>query len=287
MNLTLKSVSAAVLLALGSASAYAASNDGLPTRGAGTGEGDLMFAYEAPGGQASIVWDLAIFSGTDVVDDLTWTSILTGPNKNGFSISFAPVVDFVTANPGGRWNIFALTNTRQGTGTGANLQYQNGGYGLTINGDPDVNAPTGNTGGKIESLMVNNAAWINAANIGGLADNGALLAGPADAWQFNAGGTHSNIIAAQNATGLVGETLGYWTILIDNTVTRGLNANNTNFAQGRAPTFSAVTNSAGVPMAFTFAADGTLNYAPVPVPAAVWMMGSAIAGLGVLRRRKA
>lgn len=284
MNLILKAVPAALLLALGSTSAFAASNDGLPTRGAGTGEGDLVFAYEAPGGQASIVWDLAIFNGTDVADDLTWTSILNGPNANGFSISFQPVVDFVTANPGGRWNIFGLTNTKV-SGVGSSLLYDNGGYGLTINGDPDVNAPTGNTGGKIEGLMQSNANWLVLANEGGLQDNGALVASASDPWSFIASG-HSELIAAQNATGLVGETLAYWTILIDNTVTRGLGANPSN-AQGRAPFFTAVTNSSGAPMGFTFTADGTLNYSPVPVPAAVWLMGSAIAGLGALRRRKA
>jgi len=45
------------------------------------------------------------------------------------------------------------------------------------------------------------------------------------------------------------------------------------------------------PTAFTFAASGGIRgiqfLAPVPVPAAVWLFGSALAGLGVLGRRKA
>jgi hypothetical protein len=39
---------------------------------------------------------------------------------------------------------------------------------------------------------------------------------------------------------------------------------------------------------FTLAANGAMSFAPVPVPAAVWLFGSALAGLvGVARRRKA
>lgn len=288
MNVSLKAVSAAVLLALGSASAFAASNDGVTVgKGAGTGAGDLVFAYEAVGGQASIVWDLAIFSGASVTDDLTWTSILSSPARNGFSITNTAVSSFLAANPGGRWNIFALTNTKV-SGTGSSLKYDKAGYGLTINGTPDAAPATANNGAKLESLMLNNAAWIQAANEGGIADNGTLVAGPADAFQFNAGGTHSNLIAAQNATGLVGETLGYWTILIDNTSTRGLSPSPTN-AQGKLPTIAAVKNDAGQAMGFTLAANGALTYGqvqPVPVPAAVWLMGSAVAGLAGIRRRK-
>lgn len=33
--------------------------------------------------------------------------------------------------------------------------------------------------------------------------------------------------------------------------------------------------------------SGALNYAPVPIPAAVWLFGSALAGMGIIGRRKA
>ena len=281
MNGALKALAAASLMAAGIGNALAASNDGLPTNGTGTGAGDLMFAYEAADGQSSIIWDLS-----NGADDLTWTSILSA---SAFTISNPGVASFVTANPGGRWNLFGLTNTKT-SGTGSALKYDKAGYGLTIKqGAENFNAPNGNSGGKIEILMDNNAAWISAANAGGLADNGSLVAGAADPWQFSAGGTHSAFIADQNATGLVGETLAYWTILIDNTVTRGLSSNATN-ALGKSPVFTLVTNAQGQAMGFTFNANGDLSYAaaaPVPVPGAVWLMGSAIAGLAGLRRRKA
>lgn len=279
MNGKIKAVSTAVLLALGSTSAFAASNAGLPGFGTQTDPGDLVFAYAAADGQSSIVWDLSNGS-----DDLTWGSIL---GSTGFTISNAAVSGFVAANPGGRWAIFGLTNTSLG-GAGSNLQYDQAGFGLTIaGGAPDVDAPNGNKGGDIEAELRISANWLTAANAGGLPDNGALVATAADPWLFVPG---SGIASQSNVSGLVGETLAYWTILIDNTVTRGLNANTPNKALSNAPFFTQVTNAQGEAMGFTFAADGSLSYGaiqPVPVPAAVWLMGSALAGLGALRRRQA
>ncbi len=277
MNGTFKAVSTAVLLAFGSTGAFAASNAGLPSAGTEVDPGDLIFAYAAADGQSSVVWDLSNGS-----DDLSWGSILT---STGFTISNAIVNQFVTANPGGRWSVFGLTNTKV-SGTGANLQYDQAGFGLTVaGGAPDVDVSNGNNGTKLESQMKNSGAFIDALNGGGLADNGALLATAADPWLF----LPEKGIAAQNASGLVGETLAYWTILIDNTVTRGLNSSQPNKALGNAPFFTQVTNAQGEAMGFTFAADGSLTYGaiqPVPVPAAAWLMGSALAGLGVLRRRR-
>ncbi len=294
MNFAVKSLSAAVLLAAGSMSALAASNDSVVvdnvTRfGNGTGVGDLMFAYEAKdaeGAPKSILWDLS-----NGADDLTFASVLTSP---AFTINNAAVTAFVAANPGGRWNLFGLTNTRKsGNVNQSTMVWNDGGYALTINMGADGLANAADTvavnGGVVEGAMVNNAQWIAAANAAGLTDNGTIEAGAADPWQFNAGSTHSAFIASQNATGLVGDTLGFWTILIDDTVARGLSASPTN-AKGRPAIFSQVLDAQGNPFAFTFAANGDLTYAaaaPVPVPAAVWLMGSALAGLAATRRRKA
>jgi len=278
MNGPLKAIAAALFLAVGSSSAFAASNAGLPGIGTQVDPGDVVFAYAAADGQSSVVWDLS-----NGADDLSWGSVLA---STGFTISNGIVSDFVAANPGGRWAVFGLTNTKVG-GTAANLQYDQAGFGLTVTGGaPDVDVSNGNNGGKIEAQLRISGDWLTAANNGGLPNNGALLATAADNWLFLPG----NGIAAQNAAGLVGDTLAYWTILIDNTVTRGLSANVPNKALGNAPFFAPATNGQGQAMGFTFAADGSLSYAamqPVPVPAAVWLMGSALTGLGVLRRRPA
>jgi hypothetical protein len=290
MKLALKTLAAGVLLATGASNALAASNDSVVVNnvnqfGGGSGTGDLVFAYEAldiNGAAQSILWDLS-----NGADDLTFTSILS---SGAFTINNPDVTAFVAANPGGRWNLFGLTNTKKsGSNNNANMTWNKGGYALTVNTGTDmtVNAAdiTAVTGGAVEGFMVNNAQWIAAANNAGFTDNGTLTAGPADAWQFNAGATHSAFIANQNATGLVGDTLGFWTILIDDTVTRGFSPSASN-AKGRSAIASMVMLE-GKPAGFTFAANGDLSYAPVPVPAAVWLMGSAIAGLGVMRRRKA
>lgn len=287
MKFVLKTLAAGILLAVGASNALAASSDnvvdatGATKLGTGTGVGDLIFAYEAGDASGSILWDLS--NGTD---DLTFNSILTSAR---FTISNPEVTAFVTANPGGKWNIFGLTNSRKsGTAGASNMVWNKGGYALTVNtGDNatvDAADISAQTGGGIEGFMVNNAQWIKAANEGGLADNGTLVATPSDPFQFNNGGLHSAFIGGQNATGLVDQTLGFWTILINDTLTRGLNANSG--ARG-ASAIASMVMLEGKPAGFTFASTGELTYAPVPVPAAVWLMGSALVGLGATRRRKA
>jgi len=275
MKFALKSLTAAVLLAAASGAAFAASNDGLPANGVGNGTGDLVFAYEAADGQSSILWDLS-----NGADDLDWTSMLS---KTSFSISNTNVTSFVAANPGGRWNIFGLTNTKTSGTTPSNIVYNKAGVGITVNGAPNLNSTTGNTGAKIETAMDTLAQWIADANFGGFPNNGTLTATAADLWQFSSNnhGGASGFLAGQFATGLVDTTLGYWNILIDSTVQRGLSASSSN-ALGKAPTFAQLGT-------FNFASNGNLVYstAPVPVPAAVWLMGSALAGIAATRRRKA
>jgi hypothetical protein len=289
MNVALKTLAAGVLLAVGSTNALAASNDSVVVNnvnnfGSGNGSGDLIFAYEAvdgTGAPQTILWDLS-----NGADDLTFASILT---SGGFTLNNPDVTAFVTTNPGGRWNIFALSNTKT-SGTTSSMIWDQGGFALTVNTGADGTSNTADitslTGNQVEQAMVASAQWINAANNGGFPDNGTLTAGPADPWQFSSGAGHGAFIANQNATGLIGETLAFWTILIDDTVARGISATSTAGARGR-PAIASMVMLDGAPASFSFAANGDLSYAPVPVPAAVWLMGSAIAGLGVMRRRKA
>ena len=273
MNAMQKTLTAAVLAAA-SAGAFAASNDGLPANGTGTGVGDLIFAYEAADASASILWDLS-----DGANDLNFTDMLSA---TAFTISNPDVTAFMTANPGGRWNIFGLTNSKT-SGTTSSILYNQAGLGVTVNGAINPNQPNGSAinGAYVEGRIDVYAQWVSNANtLGAFPDNGTTLAGASDLWAFS-DPTRGSVLANQQATGLVGDTLAYWTILIDNTVTRGVSANATN-ALGRAAMFSQLGN-------FSLDAGGNLAYstAPVPVPAAVWLMGSALAGLGAMRRRKA
>ena len=49
----------------------------------------------------------------------------------------------------------------------------------------------------------------------------------------------------------------------------------------------AVGGEAGFPLSGLFAYSMNVNVAPVPLPAAFWLLGSAVAGLGMFRRRRA
>jgi hypothetical protein len=281
MNVALKALAAAVALAgfVANASAGAtgpASADSLPGNGLGNGTGDLIFAYEAIGG-ASILWDLVNPAG-GARSDLTFNDILTSP---GFTITNAAVSSFVSANPGGRWNIFGLTNVRNPNfaASGSNLRYSQAGAAVTVNGQPNVGFNGANAEGAIDLL----AQWVSNANSGGLNASDTLTATPTDSWTFSAGGgIHSANLVGQNSSAGLNSTLGFYSLLIDTTKNRGLNAAPSN-ALG---TLLTQTNLGS----FTFSLnEGTasLAYAPVPVPPALVLFGSALAGFAGLRRRRA
>jgi hypothetical protein len=280
MNVALKTLSAAMLLAGMAGNAMAAvgspaSADGLPANAVGFGTGDLIFAYEAPN-LSSVIWDLS--NGTN---DLNFSDILT---SSSFSISNSLVSSFVAANPNGRWNIFGLTNKDidplVAPGAPTSIKYDKAGFAVTIKGSPSL---AGVNGALIEGRADVNAQWISNANFGGLNNADAITATETDPWAFG-DTTHGPSLANQNATGLVGETLGFFTILIDSaggTLNRGINTNCTDCALKRPAVFTNIGD-------FTFSANGALSFTtPVPLPPAVWLLGSAVVGLAGLRRRQA
>jgi len=280
MNVALKALTAAVALAgmmanASAASTGPASRDDLPNNGTGTGFGDLVFAYEAQGG-ASILWDLINPAG-GTRSDVNFNDMLTTP---GFTISNAAISAFVSANPVGRWNIFGLTNVRNPAfaSAGTGLRYTQAGAGVTV-----ANAQAAPiTGTALEQSIDLLAQWVSNANSGGLNASDTLLASPTDLFTFSAGGVHSANIVGQNASSVLNGTLNYWTLLVDPTKNRGLTPSTAN-ALGS----PAIATQLG---AFTFSLNGTeaeLSYAPIPVPPALVLFGSALAGFAGLRRRRA
>lgn len=69
----------------------------------------------------------------------------------------------------------------------------------------------------------------------------------------------------------IGESMAFYSLIISNETGGALEINQ--LADG------------GTPFAWTLGLDGTLSYAPVPIPAAVWLFGSALAAFLGLRRR--
>ncbi len=81
------------------------------------------------------------------------------------------------------------------------------------------------------------------------------------------------------------QTFGFNT---EGTLTGGLASTVDFFFLGVDNLDNSVTAAPRLMGTFSLAANGDLSYAPVPVPAAAWLMGSALAGLaGVARRRRA
>lgn len=278
MKFKLKTLTAAVALAGFMANASAAttgpaSADGLPNNGTGSGIGDLIFAYEGASG-LSIIWDLFNPTG-GARSDVNFNDMLGAPS---FSISNAAVTAFVAANPGGRWNVFGLTNVRNTAfgASGASIRYLQAGGATTLVGSAPNFVSGNSNGANMESFIDNHAGWINAANNGGLNASDTIEAGPADPWQFNTGAGHGPTMLGQNSAAGLNATMGFWSLLIDPTKNRGLSASATN-ALG-SPVVATQLGS------FTFNGEN-LSYAPIPVPPAVWLFGSAMAGLIGLRRR--
>lgn len=279
MNVTLKTLTAALALVGVVGTASAASSDGVTAagagRGTGTGAGDLIFAYEGANG-LSILWDLA--NGDN---DLTFNDMKIGVAK-AFSITNAAVGNFINSNPGGRWNILSITNI--GTGAGSSFKWTQGGVGVTVKGQPNFTA-NNRTGSQMETFVSNHGIWINNANgaPGGFPNNGTLTAGTADPWKFDAGAGHSSTLGGQNATDGLNTTLGFYSILVDPNKPRGGVSITSATYRGS----DVIATKLGD---FTFMFDdatdmATLAYAPVPLPPAVLLFGSALAGLVGLKRR--
>lgn len=283
MNLRLMTMAGAVAAAM-LGQAHAASTDtvttGLLT---GNGGGDLVLAFLGANG-ASILWDLS-----DGANDLTVNDIKTAIP---FSITNSAVSAFVKATGGaGQWQVFGFANQGQINGDALfNPDVAtNSGIAMTVNGAPVL----GITGSGLEAAALSVGGWVERNNAAGLPDNGALEAAtsllPHHFTAPNA--DHGLTIAGENATANLNQLLDFYFIQKDP---------NQPIEPSILGSFTGPGSNNVAPIAtllgqFSFDYDATsevatLSFAepaPVPVPPAVWLMGSAIAGLaGVQRRRQ-
>lgn len=197
-----------------------------------------------------------------------------GVLASGFSQTFLADPEFATTFAGSnqadiRWNVVAA----DGTTLAGNPSRELLTTGL-LNGAGPASQPTtgfGSAIANIESVV----GFVNADGTGCATNPScdSFRIGNPLQWTESFGGT-----LAMNVTGAIGESLGFYSIIPG--------------ANNRAPAlYTAYQNTDGF-ATWSFGADGVLKYqtaaaaAVVPVPAAIWLMGSALIGLlGVARRQ--
>lgn len=169
--------------------------------------------------------------------------------------------------------------------TSANLSYYGQRMWTTVSGPaPATTGITAYTNADVQQSAGALTSYIsnlnNTAGHAGAANGSQLSTSPSDAYSWaNGMATNWNQLARFDATGSAsaGSPLSF--MQLAQTITPGSRGGG-----AALPGSSATQSLLG---SFTLAANGSLTFAPVPIPAAVWLFGSALMGLvGVARRRK-
>ena len=281
MTHTLKALAAAVTMtfALG-AQAAPINLDQVGNFGGGSGAGTLVLAMYDAGNAKSAVFNTG----------LSATSF-NAQAANSFNVAIA-VADLASLHNflGGvtnlsqfRWNIGAISNVLVGLDAAGGPFWDS--YGFQSTAAPDTAITTANGPDSADPAIAEAlgaaATFFSAQNVltgnplatgnvgvtNGVTSTSAFL----QSWRNNLNGAGSF-----NNTGMLGDSLGYFFY-------HGVGAD---------PGLNQVASTkypGEWTLNYSAAAGTSLSYdvAPIPVPAAVWMLGSGIAGLIAMRRRKA
>jgi hypothetical protein len=271
MSLKLKTLVVAIAMAAAAGSAHATPINtdnfgGGPGLGLGTGAGDLFISILDPGSNTSITLNLNL-SANDFRNN-------NAALANTFSVHDALLQTFLAGAADQTkliWNLGGISN--MGFGPNAGLFTSNGNAGATIN--PAVQGPI--DGNALTSAMGFIEAYAQANSSSFTAANPNSLISPAGA----ANGFNSTLWGTNFGTALN----------FNNSASLSTDQLVSFIALGS----SDVTDLSGVPVSTTFAGkfhidalSGTVSYTAVPLPAAVWLLGSGLLGLvGVSRRKNA
>lgn len=252
MSFRLKALAGAIaLLAAGAAEAAIVTND------ANTGNSDFLFtAFDSNGKSYVLGLNLRL---DDVVANPTQTHVFNLPSLSSF-FSDAQSTD-------ARWSVVAAD--RQATGTFKNFR-------VITSFDPTVaNGPTNVTASGTKGAALNFDAFLNLANgtsptpVVGTPVMTTSPADPAYAGQAIWGGDWGGVgLSDVTFFSNPDQTAVAWLL------------NSGNALNGIAK--PALTQLDKWQLNLS---TNTLTYAPVPVPAAVWLFGSALAGMAARRRR--
>lgn len=233
--------------------------------GNGTGSGQIIFSVLDPVANQSII----VNTGLSIADFRNNNASLI----NSFSTTDAGLQSFFSTNSANlsqmRWNMGGLNN---GPGIGPNAGV------LTTNGNnaPDSPSVTGPTdGGALQTTMnlIANYAALNASN---LASSNSAVSGSlstsgyigSNSWGPGFGG---QLLFSNEQTGFGGgQTMSFFSF------------------DEADPTAASIKSSYANAEWRVNATTGAVSYvSAVPIPAAVWLLGSGLVGLiGISRRRK-
>lgn len=204
------------------------------------------------------------------------------PSASASPGNFASFMNSIVAGDFVTWNIGAMSNdgtlnalggiNKYGILTTANAGY-NGEFNTTI-GD-DLGAGGLSSLGNLQQKLVNYVGAVNAAagETTNYASNKAIQVAAGTSASYDSQDWGGNLFGFSSESGL-GEAARFWFVSLrpsDDTGTRTI--------VSKVPGTWLLTTSG-----LTFTPDAV---APVPVPAAVWLFGSALTGLAGLRRRRA
>ena len=225
-------------------------------------------------------WDSGTNNSYFVDLGVTGQALVDGSNVVGFKVvkNDTGLGGFLTSNPNATWSVISTINDTTKVGLGGLPPFQAGGLSLTnsgIVGASSTGSPVGTTGGvnASQQTILNDWMAVIQTSAAGSSSFGVLGTDPAAAdGSRNGTGLNASMISVGQTSALFyaqASTVGGDTL-----------------AAGATEVSQLGGSGAGAIIADLTASGNFTAASAVPVPAAAWLFGSALAGLGLVRRKK-